>query len=369
MAGPVSSPGLDARIGVARSGGFELDLALELPAGVTVCLLGPNGSGKSTTVAALAGLLPISRGRITLNGEVLDDPYQGVFVPAESRRIGVVFQDYLLFPHLDVLDNVAFGLRTRGVPKGEAGERAGEILGRLGMSGLERRKPSALSGGQAQKVALARALVIEPDLLLLDEPLSALDVSTREDLREQLGEHLDVFTGPRLLITHEPSDAFLLAERIDIIENGSVTQSGSAAAIRMRPATRYAADLVGSNFIRGTVSAGVVSAAGHDLLVADQIADGPVLVTIHPSAISIHSQRPEGSPRNTWPTTIDRIENLGGRARLLVGSPLPLTVELTGAAVSDLGLESGSEVWVAVKATEIGVQAVGRSGPEARAGE
>jgi len=359
----VSGTGLDARVGVERSSGFRLDISLALPAGVTVCLLGPNGSGKSTGVAALAGLLPISWGRISLNGQILDDPAGGVFVPAERRRIGVVFQDYLLFPHLDVLDNVAFGLRAGDVPRGEALARAGEALSRMGLRGLEHRKPGALSGGQAQRVALARALVIDPDLLLLDEPLAALDVSTRAELREQLEEHLTMFAGPRLLITHEPSDAFLLSERIDIIEQGAVSQSGTAESIRLRPATRYAADLVGSNFVRARVTEGLVDTGGHRLLVADEVADGPVLVTIHPSAISIHTHRPEGSPRNAWRTTVTRVEHLGGRARLLVGDPLPLTVELTEAATAELHLKPGSEIWVAVKATEIGVQPAGRTEP------
>ncbi|RPI23314.1 MAG: ATP-binding cassette domain-containing protein, partial [Actinobacteria bacterium] len=175
--GAVTGEGLEAAL-VVRRGGFTLDLSLSIPPGATVALLGPNGAGKSTAVAALAGLLPLDEGRIRLAGETLDDPEQDVFVPPEARRVGVVFQDYLLFPHLNVVENVAFGLRSRRVGKEESLARAGEWMDRMGLSALGQRKPGDLSGGQAQRVALARALVIEPDLLLLDEPLSALDVTT-----------------------------------------------------------------------------------------------------------------------------------------------------------------------------------------------
>lgn len=352
----MSRRGLDAQLVVRRSEAFRLDIELSIPPGQTVALVGPNGAGKSTAVAAISGLLPIDSGRVVLNGTVLDAPGSDVFVPAERRRIGVVFQDYLLFPHLTVVENVAFGLRSRRVGHDGALTRSREWLARLGLGGREEHKPGDLSGGQAQRVALARALVTEPDLLLLDEPLSALDVTTRNELRHTLGEHLSAFNGPRLLITHDPSEAFLLADHICIIEHGAVTQSGDSDDILLRPQTSYAADLAGSNLIPGTAVAGVVEVGAHSLQVADQIPDGPVLVTIHPHAVSIHTRRPEGSPRNAWVTTVERIERLGTRSRLRTGAPLPLTAEVTEGARSELGLERGREIWVAVKATEIGVQ-------------
>lgn len=348
--------GLEARVVVHRPGGFEMDVPLSISRGETVALLGPNGAGKSTAVAALAGLIPIDAGHITLHGAVLDDPEEGVFVAAENRRIGVVFQDYLLFPHLSTLENVAFGLRSRGLARHEAMTRSGDVMARLGLEGLEQRRPSDLSGGQAQRVALARALVTEPDLLLLDEPLSALDVTTRTELRHTLAEHLSVFEGPRLFITHDPTEAFLLADRIDIMEEGVITQTGTADEIRLQPGTRYAADLAGSNLIAGTSVDGVVDVGGHPVHLADEVADGPVLLTVHPHAVSVHTSQPGGSPRNSWSTSVERIEQLGARVRLRTGPPLPLTVELTEAARQELELEPGSRVWVAIKATEIGVQ-------------
>ena len=171
--------GLVADFLVRPSETFRLELALSIPAGRTAALLGPNGAGKSTAVSAICGLRPIDEGRISLGEAVLDDPVADVFVPAEEREIGVVFQDYLLFPHLTVLENVAFGLRSHRAPREEALARSRGWLERLNLKSLERRRPGDLSGGQAQRVALARALVTDPDLLLLDEPLAALDVSTR----------------------------------------------------------------------------------------------------------------------------------------------------------------------------------------------
>jgi molybdate transport system ATP-binding protein len=354
VAGDVT--GLEARILVSRPRGFTLDISLSIPPEATVALLGPNGAGKSTAVGAIAGLLPIDQGRIALDDVVLDDPGEGVFVPPEQRRVGVVFQDYLLFPHLTVLENVSFGMRNRNLPREEASARSRRLLTSLGLEGLERSKPGDLSGGQAQRVALARALAVEPDLLLLDEPLAALDVTTRTELRHTLRDRLGSFRGPRLLITHDPTEAFLLADEILIIEEGGITQSGNADEIRLHPRTRYAADLAGSNLFAGVSSGGTVDVRGHSIQIAGEIPDGPVLLTIHPHAVSVHMRRPDGSPRNAWSTSVDRVEQLGARVRLRTGPPLPVTAELTEAARAELGLEAGSRVWVAIKATEIGVQ-------------
>jgi len=242
------------------------------------------------------------------------------------------------------------------VGRDEARDRAGEWIRRLGLERFERHKPGDLSGGQAQRVALARALVTEPALLLLDEPLAALDVTTRARLRRTLAEHLAVFAGPRLLITHDPTEAFLLADEIHVIEDGAVTQSGTADDIRLRPRTRYAADLAGANLLVGSASAGEVTVGAHVLQIAYRNVAGPVLVTIHPTAVSVHRAPPEGSPRNSWPTTIDRIEDLGERVRLRTGSPMALTVEITKQATEALRLTRGDSVWLAIKATEIGVE-------------
>lgn len=356
VAGPVNVAGLESQILVRRSESFFLDIALSIPPGRTDALLGPNGAGKSTAVEAISGLLPIDSGRIALGGRVVDQPERGVFVPSEMRRIGVVFQEYLLFPHLNVLDNVAFGLRSRGVSRSMALSRSREWIDRLGLRGLDGARPAELSGGQAQRVALARALAVDPDFLLLDEPLSALDVTTRVSMRRILGEHLSQFAGPRLLITHDPVEAFLLADRIHIIEDGSITQSGDADEITLTPLTPYAADLAGANFLVGSAKGGMVWVGGHALHIADEVENGPVLVVVQPTSVAIYQESPGGSPRNTWSTTVDRVERLGTRVRLRTGAPLPLTAELTAAARDELHLDPGCAVWVSIKATEIDVR-------------
>ncbi|HEY7824304.1 MAG TPA: ATP-binding cassette domain-containing protein [Acidimicrobiia bacterium] len=348
--------GLEARMVVARSGSFRLDIDLSIGPGETAALLGPNGAGKSTAVQALAGLLPLEEGRIVLDGRVLDDPGARVFVAPEEREIGVVFQDYLLFPHLSVLENIAFGLRSRKQQRDRALARAGSWLESLGLPGMASRRPGDLSGGQAQRVALGRALATEPRLLLLDEPLAALDVTTRVELRRVLADHLDAFSGPRLLITHDPTEAFLLADRIHVVEDGRITQVGTADDIRIHPRTRYAADLAGSNLVQGTADDGVVEINGHRLHIADHDITGPVVMTVHPTAISVHQSRPEGSQRNVWPTRVDRLETMGDRVRLLTATPLPLTVEVTAGAAEALGLSEGADIWLAIKATEIRVE-------------
>jgi molybdate transport system ATP-binding protein len=354
--GMTGGRGLDADIRVARGGAFTVEAELSIPPGRTVALLGPNGAGKSTVVAAIAGLLPLQQGAIALGGRVLDDPGREVFVAPEDRRIGVVFQDYLLFPHLSVLENVAFGLRSSGVSRREARDRAHRWLGRLDIAPLAGRKAGGLSGGQAQQVAFARALITEPDLLLLDEPLAALDATTRLRTRRALGDHLEGFSGPRLVITHEPTEAFLLADEIVVLEEGRVTQTGGAQDIRLRPRTRYIADLAGSNLLEGEASAGVLRVAGHELAIGDTTASGRVTATIHPRAVSLYPDRPEGSPRNTWFTTLTRVEHYGDRVRVQTGPPLPLTVEVTPPAEAELGLEPGASTWLSIKATEISVE-------------
>ena len=347
---------LDASITVARGDDFTLDMSIRIEAGKTVALLGPNGAGKSTAVAALAGLLPIDQGRIVLGTRVLDDPAEGVFVPSEERGIGVVFQDYLLFGHLTVAENVAFGLRSQKKERDAVDATTSAWLERLSLTQLADTKARDLSGGQAQKVAVARALIIDPGLLLLDEPMASLDATTRVEVRRDLGDHLSDFPGPRLLITHDSTEAFLLADEINVIEEGRITQVGNADDIRLRPRTPYIADLAGSNLLVGTASSGTVTVGAHVLQIADTAFGGPVLATIHPRAVSVHRQHPEGSPRNVWKTTIVRIEHFGDRVRLQTGEPLALAVEVTPAAVDALGLEGDNNVWLSVKATEIGVE-------------
>ncbi len=226
--------GLDAHLVVDR-GGFRLDLRLAAAPGEVVALLGPNGAGKTTALRALAGLTPLTAGQLCLEGRELEDPARRLRIPPEARPVGVVFQDYLLFPHLTALDNVAFGPRCHGVPKAEARAQAADILARMGLEAHAGAKPRRLSGGQAQRVALARALAVRPRLLLLDEPLAALDARTRLDVRAGLRRHLAEFEAVAVLVTHDPLDAMVLADRLVVIEDGRVVQDGTPSEVSRRP--------------------------------------------------------------------------------------------------------------------------------------
>jgi len=201
-------------------GALHLELALAVAPGEVLGLVGPNGAGKTTTLRALAGALRLARGRIALDGEVWDEPASGAFVPASERRVGMVFQDRLLFPHLSALENVAFGPEARGAPRSAARARALGWLERVGAAPLAERRPAALSGGQAQRVALARALATEPKLLLLDEPLAALDADARLELRGELARHLADFAGPVVLVSHDAEDTAALADRVMHLASG-----------------------------------------------------------------------------------------------------------------------------------------------------
>jgi molybdate transport system ATP-binding protein len=345
------TPLLDASIVVDR-GSFRLDLALTIAAGEVVALLGPNGSGKTTALRALAGLVPVTDGRITLGGASLDDPYSRVFVPPERRPIGVVFQDYLLFPHLTAEENVAFGPRCRGAARVDAHRTAARWLDRVGLADLADRKPRRLSGGQAQRVALARALAVDPMLLLLDEPLAALDARTRLDTRSHLHRHLAEHPGATLIVTHDPLDALVLADRLVIVEAGRIVQEGDAATITAQPRTDYVARLVGLNLYRGTGAGHAVTLANAFTLTVAEPVDGDVFVAFSPSAVALHPHQPDGSPRNTWPTTVAGIQRHGDNLRVQLAGPIALAADITPAAAAHLRLEPGAHVWAAIKATE-----------------
>jgi molybdate transport system ATP-binding protein len=338
-------------------GDLAVAVALEVGADEVVALLGPNGAGKTTVLRALAGLVPIERGRIELDGTVLDDPATGTFVPTRDRSIGVVFQDLLLFPRLSALDNVAFGLRSKGRSKGEARAEAAAWLARLGLDARAGARPGSLSGGEAQRVALARALVTGPRLLLLDEPLSALDAGTRVSVRSELRRHLAAFAGSRLIVTHDPVDALVLADRLVIVEDGRVVQSGTGAEVTARPASRYVARLVGLNLLEGTAAGerAVRLASGAELVVADPVPSGPVAVAVRPQAVALHAEAPAGSARNSWPATVVELESDAGRVRVSLDGPVPVTAEVTPAAVAELDLVPGQEVWASVKAVDLAV--------------
>ncbi|MEU4538218.1 ABC transporter ATP-binding protein [Streptosporangium sp. NPDC023825] len=335
---------LNAHLVVTRPR-FHLDIELEVAAGQVVALLGPNGAGKTTALRALAGLTALSGGEIVLDGEALHT------LAPERRPIGMVFQDYLLFPHLSALDNVAFGPRCRGASRAEARRAAAAWLERVGLAGHVAAKPRQLSGGQAQRVALARALAVGPRLLLLDEPLAALDAHTRLEIRSGLRRHLADFGGATVLVTHDPLDAMVLADQLVVIENGAVVQRGTPAEVARRPRTDYVARLVGLNLYRGLASGRQVTVGEVSFSVAEHL-DGPAFVAFGPGAVALYRTRPDGTPRNLWEATIEGIERHGDNVRIHLEGPITASADVTPAAVADLDLTSGQRIWASVKATE-----------------
>ncbi|PIE34447.1 MAG: ABC transporter ATP-binding protein [Ilumatobacter coccineus] len=343
---------LHADVG-SRVGGFSLDVSFRVEPGETLALLGPNGSGKSTLLQAIAGLIPIERGRIRLDDLILDDPDQQIFVAPEHRPIGVVFQGYHLFDHLTALDNVAFGLRARGVAKAEARHQAAAHLDRVGLGDHTASRPRQLSGGQAQRVALARALAISPRLLLLDEPLAALDVATRRRVRHDLRHHLADVEGVRILITHDPLDVYALADRVAIIDAGQIIQTGTISEITSHPRSSYVADLVGTNLIEGTLTTdGLVTPSGCIVHVTGSLR-GPAFAIIRPQSITLSAKPISTSARNVFSGPVIEIDRIGDRARVSLGGPLPLTAEVTIEALESLSLTPGDRIHAAVKATDI----------------
>ncbi|WP_432192435.1 ABC transporter ATP-binding protein [Streptomyces sp. bgisy027] len=338
--------GLHARLVVER-GAFRLDVPLSAAPGEVVALLGPNGAGKTTALRALAGLVPLSGGHLRLDGAELED------TRPESRPVGVVFQDYLLFPHLSALDNVAFGPRCHGATKSAARARAAEWLERMGLTAHAGSKPRKLSGGQAQRVALARALATHPRLLLLDEPLAALDARTRLDVRAQLRRHLAGFEAVAVLVTHDPLDAMVLADRLVVVEDGRVVQEGTPSDIARHPRTDYIAHLVGLNLYRGEARGHTVRVDGGPAITTTEDLTGPVFVAFPPGAVTLHRDRPTGSSaRNLWRCEVVGLETHGDQIRADLTGELPLAADLTTIAAAELDLRPGATVWATVKATQ-----------------
>jgi molybdate transport system ATP-binding protein len=387
---------LDARVTVRR-GAFMLDVAVAADPGEVLAVIGPNGAGKSTLLSVLAGLLAPESGTVLVGGRLLTG--DGVLVPPERRRVGLMGQDPLLFPHLSAVENIAFGPRSQGIPRRRARLAAVGWLERLGLAEFGTRRPAELSGGQRQRVALARALAAEPDLLLLDEPLAALDAQTAPEIRQVLRSHLRGAGTTTVLVTHDVLDAATLADRVAVLTGGTITDSGPTAGILAAPRSEFAAALAGLNLLTGTAdstagagAAVTVSAPGASIsgLAAEPVTAGDAAAVVFPpSAVAVYLEPVAGSPRNTWPATVTALERGPSAIRLRAavepqldlaagghGSPRgaratgdggaagagsagdPVTAvsaDLTAASVAELDLHPGSRVFLSVKATEVRV--------------
>ena len=347
-----------------------MDVALEVDDGETLALLGPNGAGKSTVVDALIGTLELAEGVIAIDGERVDA------LPPEQRPIGVCFQDDLLFPVLSALENVAFPLRARKVPKADARRRASELLERLASAVDPSARPSSMSGGERQRVALARALAPDPRLLVLDEPFSNVDVSARPGLRALVREVTRSFGGATVLIAHDPLDALTLADRVALLDAGRIAQTGTPDEIRAAPSSHYAADLVGVNLFVGELEpledgAATLRTPDGEITVSPEVAIASgtrSIASLKPIDVSLHAREPEGSARNVFRGRIVEIADDGDRARVRLATRPPLTAEVTSGSVTRMGLRTGGEVWASFKAVEVSLQIDGADTAQPPAG-
>jgi molybdate transport system ATP-binding protein len=340
---------LAATLGLAL-GALDLDATVDAGEGETLAILGPNGAGKTTLLRSLAGLLALDHGRIELDAEVLDDGTR-VFVPPERRSVGVVFQDYLLFPHLSTLENVAFGLRSRGVNRRAARRRAAAALEPVGLAAFAGRKPGELSGGQAQRVALARALATEPRLLLLDEPLAALDPSTRSAVAAELAEVIDAAAVPTVVVTHSYEEAVMFADEVAVMDTGAIVQRGRAADVVEAPASAFVAEFAGINYLKGTAAGTTVRLDSGQTVRTRDPADGAVAVLVAPwdITLALGDSRGDGdSALNHIPVRVERVVVVGNRARVTLGG---LVAEVTPESVERLALRPGLNVVAVWKAT------------------
>lgn len=344
MSGP-SSPLLDARV-VLQRGDLSLDVELAVQNGETVAVMGPNGAGKTSLLYALLGWLPLQSGWIMLDTKTFEAPGQDEVTPTYARKLGMVFQDGLLFPHLTAMENIRFGAGKT--------EDLSQLIETLDLHSFIDNHPAQLSAGQTQRVALARTLAARPQMVFLDEPLAALDISARSDARHLIQEALQQNVAGALLVTHDPSDAFALAQKILILEGGRVTQFGDADQIRSQPKSRWVADLIGWNVFEGIGDASsVILPNGVQVATAAlELADQTTLM-ISPSSVALFVERPSGSPRNSWLCRVRQVERLDGLARVSLVGPVDLYADVTPDAVNDLDLTPGKEIWATVKATEV----------------
>jgi molybdate transport system ATP-binding protein len=356
--------GLHADVSVHRNE-FRLDVELTVQPREVVAVLGPNGSGKSTLLGVLAGLLRPDGGTVALDGSVLTDAADGRLVPARRRRMGLLAQQPLLFPHLTVRENVAFGPLARGVRRRDARACADRQLDEVGARPLADRRPGRLSGGQAARVALARALASDPEVLLLDEPLAAVDVETAPALRALLRRLLADRMG--VVVTHNPLDALVLADRVLVLADGRIVEQGSVRQVLAAPRSAFAARLAGLNLLAGTATAtGLRTLDGLDVRGHGESATPgePAVAVFSPAAVAVHTGAPHGSPRNAFADRVAALEPQGDLVR--VRSDSGLAADVTAASVAELGLHAGGKVWLVVKATEVAVHPSGRSAASTR---
>jgi molybdate transport system ATP-binding protein len=344
-------------------GALELDVALEVRAGECLALAGLSGAGKTSVLRVAAGLLHPERGLIQADGETWLDTQRGIDVPPEERRCGYVFQEYALFPHLRAWQNVAYPLR--GLPRGQRRPRAQELLERFGLGALADARPRTLSGGERQRVAVARALARDPGVLLLDEPLSALDARTRASAARELATVLREIDAPALLVTHDFTEAAQLGDRVGVIDAGRIVQEGTPSELAATPRSAFVADFTGAVVLTGRARPGAdglthVDLDGGGAVTSTDGGEGEVAVSIYPWEIAIEPADEErhGSAQNRIQAEVVSITTVGNRVRLGLAAPQPLAAEITASSAERLTLRAGSRVTASWKAAATRLVAV-----------
>lgn len=331
----------------------DVTVAVELPPGSCTAVIGPNGAGKSTFVGLLSGALRPDAGTVAVHGRTLAGP--GGFVPPHKRGVALLEQRSLLFPHLDVLANAMFGLRAHGVARHEARRTALAALEQAGCAGLADRRPHQLSGGQAQRVALARALAVRPEVVLLDEPMAALDVASAPGLRGVLRAQLADRTA--VLVTHDLLDVLTLASHVVVLEQGRVVEQGPVAEVLPRPRSRFLADFTGVTLLVGELVDGGLQLADGTVvagLAGDDATAGPGWASIPANAVGLHLHSPHGSPRNAFGVVVRSVEPRGPVVRVVVElAGQTLVADLTTAAVAELEVAPGLRLVASIKATAV----------------
>jgi len=339
---------------------FELEIAFEVNPAETLVVIGPSGCGKTTTLNIIAGLVEPDEGHVSLTERPLWDSGARIDVPTEQRRIGYVFQDFALFPHMTVADNVAYGLRARKSPKAAIPGKVDEALSLLGIRHLRERKPGQLSGGERQRAALARAIACEAEILLLDEPLGSLDAQTRNQVRGELQRLLRLVHRIVIMVTHDYIDALTFGDQICVLDRGKVLQIGNRLELLRHPKSRFVAELTGVNFFEGTITGisdeglAEIQVNGMRLYaVANGGEAGETLVAFFPSDVAISREAPSSSAVNVVKSSIKEIVHLGDRVRLALNGALALCAEITAGSLERMGLTEGDEVYASLKATAI----------------
>lgn len=357
----------------AMVGPRGVDIEFDVAAGEVLALLGPNGAGKSTALHVIAGLVRPDEGQVRLGERLLTDTTSGVFVPTHDRRVGLLLQEALLFPHLSVAANVAFAPRSGHGrrPRREARAAAAQWLARVDAADLADRRPRQLSGGQAQRVALARALAADPDVLLLDEPFAGLDVATATAMRKLLRDTLSRDGRSAVLITHDLVDVLTLADRVVVLESGGIVEAGSTATILAAPRSRFGARFAGVNLVAGTAGQdGTLTtswgATWHGNPAADVVASRPAVAVFTPSAVAVYRDKPHGSPRNTIEVVVAELD-ISGPAVRVRGDEQPdgapgLAADITAESAAELRVAPGERVHFSVKAQEISIHPAASTG-------